>query len=92
MTYSGNIIEDEFDPGPSLEDDFRHTPFTLKQLSDLGMQLVSQLEILHKLGYTHGDIKFKNICFDKISGNYSLIDFGLAKRIFHRNGMHMAQK
>ena len=41
MTYSGNSIEDEFDPGPSFEDDFLHTPFSLKQLSDLGMQLVS---------------------------------------------------
>ena len=30
----------------------------------MGMQLVSQLEVIHKLGYTHGDLKFQNICFD----------------------------
>ena len=58
MTYSGGNIYDEFDIGVSLDNALLHKPFTLKKIGMIGMQLVSQLEILHKLGYTHGDIKF----------------------------------
>lgn len=58
MTYSGSNIYDEFDIRASLDDALQHKSLTHKQLSTMGMQLVSQLEILHKLGYTHGDIKF----------------------------------
>ena len=38
------------------------------------------------LGYTHGDIKLQNICFDETTGTYSLIDFGLIEKIYHKNG------
>lgn len=58
MSYSGNDIFQEFDIHKSLEDQTLHTCFTLKEISKMGMQLISQLEVIHKLGYTHGDLKF----------------------------------
>lgn len=53
---------------------------------------MSQIEIIHKLGYTHGDLKFQNICFNKDTGHYSIIDFALVSKIFHKNGQHKQQE
>jgi tRNA A-37 threonylcarbamoyl transferase component Bud32 len=52
------------------------------------MQIVSQLEIIHKLGFTHGDLKFQNLCFNEKTSQYSIIDFALVSKIFHKNGLH----
>ena len=52
------------------------------------MQVISQLEILHKLGYTHGDLKFQNICFNKETKAYTIIDFALVTKIFNGSGEH----
>lgn len=92
MTYSGRNLFDLFDIGSSLEDAINHKPFTLKQLSDLGMQLTSQLEIIHQLGFTHGDIKFQNICYDRHTGTYTLIDFALVCKIINSKGEHRPQR
>ena len=56
------------------------------------MQLISQLEIIHKLGYTHGDLKFQNICYNETNKNYTVIDFALVTKIFHKNGTHKIQE
>jgi len=56
------------------------------------MQIVSQIEILHKLGYTHGDLKFQNICYNEETHQYSIIDFALVTKIFHKNGQHKEQE
>ena len=50
--------------------------------------MISQLEIIHKLGYTHGDINLKNICYNKEACCYSIIDFAMAKKIYNKNGNH----
>lgn len=50
----------------------------------MAKQILSSLEHIHKLGYTHGDIKYDNICRldigknDETKNEYSLIDFDLA--------------
>jgi serine/threonine protein kinase len=64
----------------------------LKELSLCACQLISQLEIIHKLGYTHGDLKFQNICFDREKQQYTIIDFALVTKIFYKNGQHKAQE
>lgn len=58
MSYAGPDTYDLFDIAKSLEDSSAHECLNEAQISDLGMQIVSQIEILHKLGYTHGDLKF----------------------------------
>ena len=50
--------------------------------------MISQLEIIHKLGYTHGDINLKNICYNKDERCYSLIDFAMTEKIYSKNGNH----
>lgn len=54
--------------------------------------MISQLEILHKLGYTHGDLKFQNICISEHRKTFTIIDFALVTKIFHRNGIPKKQE
>jgi|TARA_B110000285_G_C15108881_1_gene609779 serine/threonine protein kinase len=58
MSYVGNDIFDVFNISQSLDDASTHIKLSHNEISDLGMQIVSQLEVLHKIGYTHGDLKF----------------------------------
>jgi len=34
-----------------------HKQIMLKTISEIGLKIISQLEILHKLGYVHNDLK-----------------------------------
>jgi len=49
---------------------------------DIGQQAITRLEVLHRLGFLHRDVKPENLLFeaaDKYNRVY-LIDFGLAKK------------
>lgn len=83
ITETGNLpfIEMEFIEGPDLEDLLKppHEPvFTLKETIKLAEQLANALAHCHKVGVRHGDIKSNNVKFNIHSGNYVLLDFGLA--------------
>ena len=43
-------------------------------------QLCSKIDLMHKLGYIHNDLKYDNILIDKDHGAY-IIDFGLSQHI-----------
>jgi len=58
MSYEGKDVFTKYNLQKSLEDPNQHKAFPINTLFDLGMQMTSQLEILHKLGFTHGDLKF----------------------------------
>mmetsp|Transcript_3089 Transcript_3089/g.4732 ORF Transcript_3089/g.4732 Transcript_3089/m.4732 type:complete len:265 (-) Transcript_3089:771-1565(-) len=92
MSFAGRDVFELLEIQKSLEDPRKHKKFDLRKLSDLGMQIVSQLEIIHKLGYTHGDLKFQNICFNEETKRYTIIDFALVTKIFLRNGKHKEQE
>jgi casein kinase I homolog HRR25 len=72
-----------------LKDPAEHRCLSRKELSQMGIQLVSQLEILHELGYTHGDLNLHKICFK--NQRYSLINFSKATKFLEKNGVHKAQ-
>ena len=50
------------------------------------------MEILHKIGYCHNDLKLQNICFNQDTNKYTLIDFASVTKLFHRNGTHVQQE
>jgi serine/threonine-protein kinase len=83
ITETGSLpfIEMEFIEGPDLEELLQppHGPvFTIKETIKVAEQLSHALAHCHKLDIKHGDIKSNNVKFNIHTGNYVLLDFGLA--------------
>lgn len=83
ITESGSLpyIEMEFIEGPDLEELLQppHAPvFAIKETIRVAEHLASALGQCHRLGISHGDIKSNNVKFNTHTGNYVLLDFGLA--------------
>jgi len=83
LTESGSFpyIEMEFIEGPDLEDLLKpphDSIFTIKEVLKLADHLANALSHCHMVGVKHGDIKSNNIKYNIHSGNYVLLDFGLA--------------
>lgn len=83
ITESGSFpfIEMEYIDGPDLEELLKppHDKiFTIKEAIKVADQLACALSHCHKVGVRHGDIKSNNVKFNIHSGNYVLLDFGLA--------------
>jgi serine/threonine protein kinase len=52
--------------------------FTVAEIIKLAEQLANALAHCHRVGIKHGDIKSNNVKFNTDTGNYVLLDFGLA--------------
>lgn len=83
LTESGSFpfIEMQYIEGPDLEELLKapHAPiFTLRETIKLAEQLANALAHCHRVGVKHGDIKSNNVKFNTDTGNYILLDFGLA--------------
>jgi len=83
LTESGSFpyIEMEFIEGPDLEELLKAPHdgiFTLKETIKLADHLANALAHCHQVGVKHGDIKSNNVKYNIHSGNYVLLDFGLA--------------
>nr|WP_121272623.1 serine/threonine-protein kinase [Pedobacter schmidteae] len=83
LTESGSFpfIEMEYIEGPDLEKLLMppHGPiFTVQEVIKLAEQLANALAHCHRVGIKHGDIKSNNVKFNNETGNYVLLDFGLA--------------
>jgi serine/threonine protein kinase len=83
ITESGSLpyIEMEYIEGPDLSE-LLHPPhekiFMLKEVIRVADQLAGALAHCHKVGVKHGDIKSNNVKYNIHTGNYVLLDFGLA--------------
>lgn len=83
LSETGNFpfIEMEFIEGPDLEE-LLHPPhdplFTVKEAIKVAEHLSNALAHCHKSDVKHGDIKSNNVKFNLNTGNYVLLDFGLA--------------
>lgn len=83
LSETGNFpfIEMEYIEGPDLEELLKppHDPvFTIKEVIKVAEQLSNALAHCHSLDVKHGDIKSNNVRFNIHTGNYVLLDFGLA--------------
>src|ERR1043165_6280428 len=75
------FIEMEFIEGPDLEELLKppHDPvFTIKETIRVAEHLANALAHCHRVDVKHGDIKSNNVKFNVHTGNYVLLDFGLA--------------
>lgn len=91
MSYVGENLYKEFHLKQSFDNPRVIIKISYSILLKLGMDVISQLEILHKLGVVHNDLKFQNICYNKHKNCYSMIDFALVTRIFTKEGIHKKQ-
>jgi serine/threonine protein kinase len=83
ITESGSLpfIEMEFIEGPDLGELLKepHDPvFTISEVIKVAEQLAGALAHCHNVSVKHGDIKSNNVKFNVHTGNYVLLDFGLA--------------
>ena len=83
ITESGSFpfIEMEFIEGPDLEELLKpphDSVFTIKEVIKVADHLANALEHCHKVEVKHGDIKSNNVKLNIHTGNYVLLDFGLA--------------
>lgn len=83
ITSSGNLpfIEMEYIDGPDLGELLTGTHdavFTIKEIMKVADHLSNALAHCHRAGVKHGDIKSNNVKFNRRTGNYMLLDFGLS--------------
>ena len=83
LTDSGSFpfIEMEYIEGHDVEELLKppHNPvFSLKEVVKLTEQLANALAHCHSVQVKHGDIKSNNVKYNAFTGNYVLLDFGLA--------------
>jgi serine/threonine-protein kinase len=83
LTESGNLpfIEMEFIEGPDMEELLKEPNdpiFSIKETIKVADQLSYALAHCHNVNVKHGDIKSNNVKFNINTGNYILLDFGLA--------------
>ncbi len=83
LSDSGSFpfIEMEYIEGHDLEELLKppHDPiFTLKEAIKVTEQLANAIAHCHSVNVKHGDIKSNNVKYNAFTGNYVLLDFGLA--------------
>ena len=83
ITESGSFpfIEMEFIDGPELCELIeapQPKAFRVKELIKVADQLANAIAHCHQVGVKHGDIKSNNVKYNILTGNYILLDFGLA--------------
>lgn len=83
LSETGNFpfIEMEYIEGPDLEELLKpphDLVFLVKEVIKVAEQLSNALAHCHSLDVKHGDVKCNNVKFNIQTGNYVLLDFGLA--------------
>lgn len=83
ITESGSFpfIEMEYIDGPELcglIEPPHAKAFSVKELVKVADQLANAIAHCHQVGVKHGDIKSNNVKYNVLTGNYILLDFGLA--------------
>lgn len=83
LSETGNFpfIEMDYIEGPDLEELLKppHDPvFTIKEVLKVAEHLSNALAHCHQADVKHGDIKSNNVKYNRHTGNYVLLDFGLA--------------
>jgi len=72
----GNIVIMPKVEGPHLQKFLDDKTLSVEEVSHIAIQIIKQIEKLHKKGLIHADIKPDNIHYDKKNGKAVLIDFG----------------
>jgi serine/threonine protein kinase len=64
----------------------------IDKVVEIGIQMINNIERLHKLGIIHRDIKPENFLFNVENTSLKIIDFGLARRYLNEKGEHIKEE
>ena len=74
----------EFAPGGDLRNRLQCGPLPLPSALEIGIQVCEALQVIHRHGILHKDLKPENVLFDE-QGHAKLGDFGLAASLYGDN-------
>lgn len=66
--------------------------FKINTVLKLGYEILNVIEILHRNGYIHRDIKPNNFMFGLNNDTLYIMDFGLSKRYISRSNKHITMR
>ena len=72
------LLEMEYAPGGSLQSRIEQGPLEIDETCRVALQAADGLEVLHRLGAVHRNLKPSNILFDS-NGEAKIADWGLAQ-------------
>jgi serine/threonine protein kinase len=82
--------------GTNLEDQYQKMgrSFSIPAISNIGIQILARLELMHEAGFIHRDIKPENFLFGvkKEQAVIYILDFGLSKRFKYGANEHIPFK
>jgi serine/threonine protein kinase len=70
-----------------MESNMKFAGIPFEKVCQIGLQLFYQMEILHSLGYVHGDLKLQNINYNSALNRYSITDFTQVIKVPSRNSV-----
>lgn len=74
-----HFIVMEFVDGETLRQSMKAGPLELKKVREIGAQIAHALQVTHKAGIVHQDIKPENIMLRRADGGVKVLDFGIAR-------------
>ena len=77
--------------GTSLQSHIEQSTFQSTKIHEYLYNLVDLLEVMHELGYAHGNIKPSNIVINK-KGKVHLVGFTSAECLIDYDGEHIAHR
>src|SRR5256885_12440319 len=75
-----HFMATEYIDGETLRDRLTRAPLSIREVTNVGVQIASALAVAHASGIIHRDIKPENIMLRR-DGYIKVLDFGLAKLI-----------
>jgi serine/threonine protein kinase len=73
------FLATEFVDGETLREHIQTRKLKLREILDIGIQILAALDSAHEAGIVHRDIKPENVMIRRRDGVVKVLDFGLAK-------------
>lgn len=91
MTHAGQQLHKKYGLPSNFSEPCLPGLVPISDIVHIARDIISQLEIIHKVGLIHGDIRPQNICFNanNFHHQYSLVNFDFREKYLDRIGNHL---
>jgi len=80
MSFCGIDLYELYKVDKAIDNVVKSSILSQKEISRMANQVISQIEVLHNLGFVHGDLKLQNIYYNEETQSYHLNDFALVSK------------